>query len=149
MRRLVIAATLIGVFGFFSYKVISENSIHLAAYNGNEDAVKELLKKKLDIEDRDNFGGTALHGAMFQDNVNIIQMLIDYGYDINAQGTKNQYTPAHDAVWADNLAALKILVENGADLTIKAKDGYTPLEKAKKENKIEIVQYLENINKNN
>ncbi|MDN3685081.1 ankyrin repeat domain-containing protein [Vibrio sinaloensis] len=79
---------------------------------------------------------------MFQDNIQIVQLLIDAGYDVNAVGPRNGYTPLHDAVWANNLPALKLLIEHGGDLSIKGLDGNTPLDKAKSEGKQEIVAYL-------
>jgi ankyrin repeat protein len=126
-----------------SFKAICSDSIHLAAYNGNQVQVEELLKSNPNPDDRDSYGGTALHAAMFQDNTQIVEMLIEAGFDVNAVGPRNGYTPLHDAVWADNLPALKILVRNGGDTSIKGKDGNTPLEKARSEGKSDIVEYLE------
>ena len=137
---ILIVATL--SISFFAY---SNDSIHLAAYKGNEQKVITLLKSKPDPDARDSFGGTALHAAMFQKNTNIVVLLIKAGYDVNAVGPRNGYTPLHDAVWADNLPALKILVENGGDLTIKGLDGNTPLEKAQAEGKTLIVEYLNSL----
>lgn len=126
----------------YSYKALCSDTIHLAAYHGNEAKVVELLKLNPDPDERDSYGGTALHAAMFQDNVNIVQLLINAGYDVNAVGPRNGYTPLHDAVWANNLPALKLLVANGGDLSIKGLDGNTPLDKARDESKNEIVEYL-------
>jgi hypothetical protein len=94
-------------------------------------------------DERDSFGGTALHAAMFQKNPAIITLLIEHGFDVNAQGPANGYTPLHDAVWANNLEAIKILLAHGAKTDIKGKDGLTPYAKAKQENKPEIASYLE------
>lgn len=117
--------------------------LHRLSYEGDIEGVKRELAKKPNPDERDSFGGTALHAAMFQANMEILALLIDYGLDVNAQGTSNGYTPLHDAVWSDNLPAVIFLIERGADQTIKAKDGLTPLDKARKENKTKIVEYLE------
>ena len=122
----------------------ADDRLHKAAHRGDIDAVRTLLADKPDPDERDSFGGTALHAAMFQDNPEIVELLLDSGLDPNAQGTSNGYTPLHDAVWADNLDAAMLLVEHGARIDIKADDGLTPLEKARKENKQEIAAYLEN-----
>jgi len=128
-----------------SYYAFCSNTLHLAAYHGNQEQVVELLKQNLDPDERDTYGGTALHAAMFQDNLQIVQLLIDAGYDVNAIGPRNGYTPLHDAVWSNNLPALKLLVEHGGDLSIKGLDGNTPLSKARAEGKQEIVDYLTNL----
>ncbi|MFB9216292.1 ankyrin repeat domain-containing protein [Vibrio sinaloensis] len=140
-RFIAIGAVLLSTLSA-SYYAFCSDTIHLAAYHGNQAQVVELLKKNPDPDERDSYGGTALHAAMFQDNIQIVQLLIDAGYDVNAVGPRNGYTPLHDAVWANNLPALKLLIEHGGDLSIKGLDGNTPLDKAKSEGKQEIVAYL-------
>ena len=117
--------------------------LHEAAYSGDVSKVREILKKGVDPDDRDSFGGTALHAAMFQKNMEIVRLLIEYKFDVNAVGPKNGYTPLHDAVWADNLEGIKLLLAKGAKTTIKGEDGLTPYAKAKKEGKADIVTYFE------
>jgi ankyrin repeat protein len=79
---------------------------------------------------------------MFQKNIEVVLLLIENGYDINAVGSANGYTPLHDAVMTNNIAAVKLLIRYGANRNIKGKDGLTPLEKAIKENKGELVKLL-------
>lgn len=122
---------------------LCEDSLHKAAHTGDIALVRNILKKNVDPDARDSFGGTALHAAMFQKNTEIIVLLINYGFDVNAKGLSNGYTPLHDAVWANNLEAVRILIEHGARTDIRAKDGLTAYEKAKKEGKTEIVSYME------
>ena len=117
--------------------------IHKAAYNGDIAKVRELLKRGVNPDERDSFGGTALQAAMFQKNMEIVKLLLEHGFDVNAIGPQNGYTPFHDAVWADNLEAVKILLDKGARTNIRGKDGLTPCAKAKREGKKEIVRYFE------
>ena len=125
---------------------LADDRLHKAAHRGDIDAVRTLLEDKPDPDERDSFGGTALHAAMFQDNMEIVELLLNGGLDPNARGSSNGYTPLHDAVWADNLEAAKLLIEHGARIDIKADDGLTPLEKAQQDNKQEIAAYLESQN---
>jgi len=117
--------------------------IHQAAYHGDINKVRELLQKGVKPDERDSFGGTALHAAMFQKNMEIVKLLLQYHFDINAQGTQNGYTPLHDAVWANNTEAIKLLLDEGAKTYLKGRDGLTPYGKAKKEGKTDIVKYFE------
>lgn len=117
-----------------------KDALHKAANTGNLEEVQKILKTKPDPDARESFGGTALHAAMFQKNMQIVELLIDYGLDINAIGPANGYTPLHDAVWANNKDAVKLLLTKGAKTDIKAKDGLTPLEKAQKEGKTDLVE---------
>lgn len=137
---------LIGLSAMFFLSPVNafgEKTLHQAAYDGNIELVRKILENKVDPDKRDSFGGTALHAAMFQKNMEIIRLLIHHGFDVNARGLANGYTPLHDAVWANNLEAVRILLEHGARTDIRAKDGLTPYEKAKKEGKKEIVSYME------
>jgi ankyrin repeat protein len=113
-----------------------------AAYKGDVEMVKKILATRPDPDVRDDFGGTALHDAVFQNNLEIIRLLLDYGFDINATVPSNGYTPLHYCVWAGNLPALRLLLAYQADRTIKAKDGLTPLEKATKDGKREFILAL-------
>ena len=122
--------------------VHAQERLHQAAHDGDIELVRKILKTTVDPDQRDDFGGTALHAAMFQKNTEIIELLLDYGFDPNAQGTANGYTPLHDAVWADNLDAVIILLKNGANPEIQAKDGLTPHAKAVKEGKMKIARQI-------
>ena len=122
---------------------MGKDALHKAAYNGNLESVKNILRENPDPDARDSSGGTALHAAMFQDNMEIVLLLLDYGLDPNAIGPRNGYSPLHDAVWGENLEAVKILLARGARADVKAKDGLTPYAKAGKEMKKDIVAYFE------
>jgi ankyrin repeat protein len=120
-------------------KEIPPKAIILAAYKGDVDMVRVLLAAKPDPDVRDDFGATALHEAIFSCNLEIIRLLLDYGFDVNAVVPLNGYTPLHYAVWLNRPEAVKILLEYKADKTIKDKKGQTPIEKANKEGKRELL----------
>jgi ankyrin repeat protein len=109
--------------------------IHKAAYNGDIKRVQDLLAKGVNPDARDSYGGTALHAAMFQKNMEIVKLLLEHGFDVNAIGPQNGYTPMHDAVWANNIEAVRLLLDRNAKTDIKGKDGLTPFAKAQKEGK--------------
>ena len=119
-----------------------------AAYNGDTEKVKAYLKIGINVNERDKPGGTALHAAMFQKNIEVTNLLIQHKADVNIQGLSNHFTPLHDAVWANNLPAAEALLKAGADPTIKNNKGQTPLEKAKIEGRIDMIKLLEASKKN-
>jgi ankyrin repeat protein len=133
---------LILICGFDQSKIYAPDAVNQAAYIGDIDLIREILKTNPDRNARDSFGGAALHDAMFQKNIEVVLLLIENGYDINAIGPANGYTPLHDAVMTNNAAAAQILLKYGANKNIKGKDGLTPLEKAIKENKRELIKIL-------
>ena len=120
-----------------------EDAIHKAAYHGELQKVRDLLQKGANPDARDSFGGTALHAAMFQKNMEVVKVLLEHGCDINAQGTGNGYTPLHDAVWSDNEEAVNLLLDKGAKTNLKGKDGLTPYAKAQKERQNKILRVFE------
>lgn len=132
----------LGALLFIPGMVFPGGQLHRAAYNGDIITVRSLLQKPIDPDERDSSGGTALHAAMFQDNPEIIELLIEAGFDLNAQGHSNGYTPLHDAVWANNLENVRLLVQHGANITMKSKEGVTPYEQAVQENKTPLAVYL-------
>ncbi|MBF0527980.1 MAG: ankyrin repeat domain-containing protein [Deltaproteobacteria bacterium] len=142
MIKNTVSLIMLLTFFLLSTNAFCSDSLHKAAYDGDIELVKKILEDKVNPDERDSFGGTALHAAMFQKNTEIITLLIDHGFDVNAQGLSNGYTPLHDAVWADNLEAVKILLKHGARTDIKGKDNLTPYEKAVKDKKKEIAEYL-------
>jgi ankyrin repeat protein len=110
-----------------------------AAYKGDVEMVKLILATKPDPDIRDNFGATAVHEAIFESNLEVIQLLLDNGFDVNAQIPSNGYTPLHYAVWLNKPESVKLLLSYSADKSIKDKKGFTPLEKATKEGKRDLV----------
>ena len=113
-----------------------------ASYKGEIARVKELLKQKPDINHRDQSGGTALHAGTWQDNLEILEILLEYGFDIDAQGSFNKNTPLHDAVWGGNFKVVQFLIQHKANPNIKNREGLNPYQMALNSGKKEIASYL-------
>ena len=113
-----------------------------ASFMGDEETVREILEAGTDKSVRNAFGDTALHVAMYQDNLTIVKLLLDYGFDPDAKATRNGNTPLHNAVAVNNIGAARLLIQYGANKYIKALDGLTPLDRARKEEKNEMVTLL-------
>lgn len=120
----------------------TDDRLHKAAHSGDLARVRSLLQQGVNPDARDSYGGTALHAAMFQRDTRIVELLITHGFDVNAVGPRNGYTPLHDAIWANNLEAARLLLDHGARTDIKGKDGLTPYDKAVREGKPEIARLL-------
>jgi len=121
---------------FPPYAIIS------ASFMGDEETVREILDAGADKNVRNAFGDTALHVAVYQDNLMIVKLLLDYGFDPDARATRNGNTPLHNAVAVNNIGAVRLLLQYGANKNIKALNGLTPLERARKEEKREIITLL-------
>jgi ankyrin repeat protein len=117
-------------------------SIINAAYMGDVDMLKLILSAPHDKDYRDALGGTALHVAIFANNLEVIRLLLDSGFDINAISRYNGYTPLHYCVWINNLAAARLLLSYHADRNIRDNNGQTPQEKASREAKRDMLLLL-------
>ena len=113
-----------------------------AAYMGDIEMMKLILATNPDNDVRDALGGTALHIAVFKNNLEAIKLLLDNGFDINAVAPSTGYTPLHYCVWFNNPTAARFLLSCNADRSIKDKNGMTPLEKATKEAKRDMILVL-------
>lgn len=117
-------------------------AVFIAAFRGDAEGLKKIITEDTDRDMRDALGRTALHAAMFQSNIEVIRILIQNGWDINAESTKNGNTPLHDAVMAGNVKAAKLLLEKGADKSVKNKAGLTPMQAAANGGKRDLVLAL-------
>ena len=75
-------------------------------------------------------------------NAEVVKMLLDAGAEPNGQDTYFGRTPLHNVALlsGDEVVKLgKLLLENGADPLLTDKDGYTPLDYAKKVSKDQDV----------
>lgn len=71
-----------------------------------------------------------------------VAWLIAHGADVNARGPGGR-TAAHFAAERNTgPATLALLVESGADLTARDEDGYTPLDLAKLNGKLRLVEWM-------
>ena len=125
-----------------SEEALPPQAIIVASYRGDDVMVRELLKVGVDKDVRDALGATALHASMFQSNLAVVKLLLDYGFDPNARATKNGNTPLHYAVASNNLGAAQLLLQYHANKNIRNLEGLTPLEKARREEKDAMIKLL-------
>ena len=99
--------------------------------------VLETLLKKIDANDKDDAGKTAMHyAALFyewsEERSRLAKMLLDAGADINAQDDEGKtplmYAVAEIIGWEDTLRAAEFFTRHGADISLKDKDGKTALD---------------------
>lgn len=108
---------------------------------------------QINLEDEDGF--TPLHDALSWCSIEIAELLIINGADINSK-TKaavshssddledfvdSGMTPLHLASYCNSIEIADLLIEHGADVNAKTSKGFTPLEIAKVVN-LEYADYL-------
>lgn len=89
-------------------------------------AAAPQAQQKVNANQRDSDGTTALHWAVQRDDSNLVDQLIKAGADVNA---KNDYgsTPMSEAALNGDVAVIEKLLKAGADVESPNADGQTAL----------------------
>ncbi|KOX68707.1 26S proteasome non-ATPase regulatory subunit 10 [Melipona quadrifasciata] len=129
--------------------------LHWAALGGHDDLVRFLLsldvpvdpiddtdmtplilaasagQKDANVNVTDNRGATPLHRAASKGNIAIVNLLIEYGRNLNIDSKDADGNSAlHLACEENRVDEAKLLVENGASTTLMNKQKKTPLDLA-------------------
>lgn len=97
-----------------------------AVSNGDEEEVKNLLASGTDLEEIDSEHTTALHYAIYGENIAIVELLLEAGANPNTSDAYSNALTASLDYYNYEMAAL--LYEYGADPTIEDPQGVSALE---------------------
>jgi ankyrin repeat protein len=102
--------------------------LHEAVRNCHIDAIRVLLTNGANVDIRDKCGITPLMGAAMWCNKhpNIIELLLDYGADINAVDGR-LWTPLYTAVRCNYTDIALLLLDRGANGKLGGKCHYSPM----------------------
>jgi len=121
--------------------LIDVSNIHIADCMCDLVKVKGFIEKGTDINAKDKFGRTALHGAVFANIKNVAEFLVTKSVDINAK-SKNGYTPLHVAATQGYRDVAELLIAKSADINATDNKGRTALSLAKEHGWDEVVELL-------
>jgi len=116
--------------------------LHYAAYEGDVERVKKLLKKGANPNTQSKDGYTPLLVAAMEGHVEVVRLLLEHGADPNAKDI-NGDTPLHWAAFVGRVDMVKLLLERGADPTAKNRDGKTPLDLAREKGHRGVASLIE------
>ncbi|XP_055620117.1 protein phosphatase 1 regulatory subunit 16A isoform X4 [Toxorhynchites rutilus septentrionalis] len=126
-----------------SYKrhITFEDSVVLleAAARNDIAEVAKLLQKGVTPDATNMDGLTALHQCCIDDNAEMLNLLLDFGANVNAQDSE-RWTPLHAAATCGHLNLVKILIARGANLLSVNADGNMPYDICDDE---EALDYIE------
>lgn len=86
-------------------------------------------------------GRTPLHTAAYGGKLNIVQLLIARGADVNS-ATPTGSTPLHGAALYGHEAVVRLLVEKGAKVDVANRAGYTPLTNSAGSANLSLMKFL-------
>jgi ankyrin repeat protein len=114
-----------------------------AAMKGDRLSVQSLLQQKADVNAAQGDGSTALHWAAYLNDVEMAQMLIKAGADLNATTRIGHMTPLFMAARNAGGPMVELLIKAGADPnSVDTVTGTTPLMLAAAAGKPDAVQAL-------
>lgn len=121
---------------------VQATTIHEAIDQGDSAAVAAMMDANPALlGDRLPNGRTPLHTAAYGGKLNIVQLLLSRGADVNAITTTGS-TPLHGAALYGHEAVLKLLVEKGANVRAANQATYTPLTNAASNGNLPMMKFL-------
>jgi fucose 4-O-acetylase-like acetyltransferase len=102
-------------------------SLHVAALQGNLDAIQQHIDAGSNLNEKDAYGSSPLIIAATFDRTDLAEALIDAGADLTITNNEGA-TPLHIAAFFCRTEIVQALLETGADKTLKNKAGHTALE---------------------
>jgi ankyrin repeat protein len=132
----------ITIFLVLFYKKQRDDAFFTAVAAGALPQVREMLSNDPRyVTVRDKMGRTPLHWAVDYNRLDLVQLLIEQGADVNAR-TKDKRGTLHLAVLNDRREITELLLSKGADHRIKTEFGRTPLMLATELNLNALVEIL-------
>ena len=129
---------------------LNDDPLLSAIHRNDTVAVMNLINADPGIVNRRlSNGATPLHYACSYSNTAAIPVLIEAGANINAKwngkngSIMDGATPLHIACGKGDIWTVKYLTGKGADETITNSQGQLPLDQAIKNNRKEVVEYLQ------
>ncbi len=117
-------------------------SLYYAALCGFRGLVEHLLIKYPQHANALGGGrGAALHAASAQNNVEVAQLLLEHGGDVDVRGV-HERSPLQFAAIKRHLEIGRFLLDHGADVDSRQDDLWTPLHMASWNGYIEVSQML-------
>jgi uncharacterized protein len=104
-------------------------------------AVRELLRQKTDVNLPAGDGATALHWAVYGEDVALVDLLIAAGAQVDVANDL-AITPLHLASVSGNAAIVTRLLAKGADPNAASETGVTPLMEAARSGSVDAVRAL-------
>ncbi|KAL6110763.1 cdkn2b [Pungitius sinensis] len=121
-----------------------EDELTTAAATGNTADVKTLLQAGASVNGANRFGRTALQ-VMMMGSLPVAQVLLKHGADPNVTDRSSGATPLHDAARTGFLDTVRLLVEFGADPQARDNRQCQPVDLARANNDVDMVNFLQSL----
>jgi ankyrin repeat protein len=140
MKKLILLVSVLVGLSLLTGSAVGE-VLKDAAFRGDINAVKDLLSKGADVNEKDFLGETALMTAASKGHTGVAKLLIEKGANVNEKG-KFGDTALMFAALNGHTEIAKLLVEKGANVNEKTGNGHTALMSAAIGGHIKIAKLL-------
>ncbi|XP_036366790.1 protein phosphatase 1 regulatory subunit 12A isoform X2 [Octopus sinensis] len=110
-----------------------------AAARNDVDEVQELLMNNVNPDLTNEDGLTALHQCCIDESKKLMQLLLDFGANINARDSE-LWTPMHAAATCGHIRLCEILIHYNADLLAVNADGNMPYDICDDEDTLDLIE---------
>ncbi|WP_213156138.1 ankyrin repeat domain-containing protein [Neochlamydia sp. AcF65] len=114
--------------------------IFYAIQGRNEENVKLLLKKRVDLNLQDFHLLSPLFLASARGNFSIVKLLVENGADLNQPNTSESFTALYYALADGKDEMARYFLLHGADCSIASRDGTFPIHLASAQGKLNLMQ---------
>ena len=114
-----------------------------AAREGDVNAVVDMLREGVPVDCCDTVDQTALSCAVFFNHINVVNLLLESGANVNRQH-RSGVTPLIVAAMMNYTNVMEVLLHHGADRSFVDEKGKTALDLARLYNHKEAIRLLEN-----
>lgn len=102
-----------------------DNELHLAVHCSDIDAARKSLDAGINPNTIGLFGWNALHEAASNGDIELLELLTQYGGDCNKTDILSGFTPLHYASSEGHSGCLDYLISAGGDLNVESNKGQT------------------------
>ena len=116
-------------FGF----VVGLGPLHLAAVFGLVKVAHALLQQGIEVDEKDDEKGTALHWALMEEQIDMVIFLLDHGANANSERNQRDFwgwpmrwrftLPLAIAAYNGDVKAIDVLIKRGAEVDRKPLQG--------------------------
>jgi ankyrin repeat protein len=141
LKKIVIAASLLGVFGTALPAFAADSELTTAIKNGEAGVVRTLIRRNTDVNAVERDGTTPLQWAVYNEVPAIVEQLLDAGADVEAVNREGM-TPLALAASTGNEEIVELLLDAGAGVNNVMANGETPLMMAARTGDVETIQLI-------
>lgn len=123
------------------YSVFNENYVQ-AVKNNEVEVAKLFIEAGFSPSETDHSGTPVLSLAVRERHIEMVNLLLEAGADVNATSKDRNYTALMDAAQIGELKIAQLLLKNAADPNTQSKDGQTALILAVGRQDVDVIASL-------